>query len=223
MLNYFKDLTLGKKIGFVCLVVAGFWFVVTLIINFIPSGEAKPEPTASNIVTSAPSATHTPTETASASASATATASGMPEIKYGENKIPVSEIRDLQGVANKGLIEFLTWNASENKEARDKRIAPYFSTGSKALTLAPDLRASSSYVVEGGKAGMVSLGDIDYINPVGGDEKLYRLTMGTVLRAQYNYAQEGNEKSSVVQTSMTLTVDMTKESGEWKIKTLSEE
>lgn len=223
MFDYFKDLTLGKKIGFICLVVAGFWFIVSLIISFMPSGEAKPEPTASNVVTSAPSASPTPTETASATTSATATASGMPEIKYGENKIPVSEIRDLQGIANKGLIEFLTWNANENKEARDKRIAPYFSNESQALTLAPDFRSSSSYAVEGGKAGMVSLGDIDYINPVGGDEKLYRLTMGTVLRAQYNYAQEGNEKSSVVQTSMTITVDMTKESGAWKIKTLSEE
>lgn len=226
MVNYFRDLPFKQKIGFVCFVIAALGFAVTFTMGLVKSGTPDPVPTestqASSPVSTSPSATPSVDPTPSTSPTQT-TPSEMPEIKYGENKISVAEIRSLQDVANKGIIEFLTWNAGETLEARKSRIAPYFASDAAPLELAPDLQKASRYSSESESAGIVSLGSVDYLNPVGGDEASYRLTIGTVLRAQYNYSGTGAEKSSVVKTSRTIALDMTKESGAWKIKALSEE
>lgn len=219
MIKYFNDLPKKQKIGFICLVIAGLGFVFSLVSNALPK-ETVDESIPSPAATSRPSATASATPTATPTA--TSSASSMPEIKYGENKISVSEIRELQDVADKALVEFLAWNANETADARTARISPYFIAGSDLPTTAPDFASAGRYKENGGQAEIVSFGSVDYINPVGGDESTYRITMGTVLRAQYNYDDTGNEKSSVIQTSSTMTVDMTKVDGSWKIKAMTQ-
>lgn len=224
MVEYFKDLPFKQKIGFVCLIVAGLGFLFSILSGAMTQKEKSPEP-----VPTGPSVSSTespsPTSTASPTATATATAdpTAMPEIKYGENKIPVSEIRALQDVASKGITSFLEWPANETLAARSARIAPYFVDKSDLVTQAPNFQEATEYEIDGNKSAMVSVGTVDYINPVGGDEATYRITMGTVLRAQYNYEKTSTEKSGVVQTSDTITLDMTKVNGAWKIKTISQD
>jgi len=226
MIEYFKDLPRKQKIGFICLVIAGLGFLFSIISGAMSSDDTTPTPTPSTPSVSStenPTATATPSPTATASATAKANPTAMPEIKYGDNKIPVSEIRALQDVASKGITAFLEWPANETIPARAARLAPYFTDKSELVNQAPNFQKATEYETENGQSGMVSLGSVDYINPVGGDESTYRLTMGTVLRAQYNYEKTGTEKSGVVQSSETLTVDMTKINGAWKIKNVSQD
>lgn len=222
MIEYFKDLPLKQKIGFICLIVAGLGFLFSIIAGAMSNKEPAPNPSPT---TPSVSNTDSPAPTASTAPSATATASAnpadMPEIKYGENKIPVTEIRSLQDTASSGLTEFLKWNANESVDARSTRLSQYFLDNSELLKSAPDLQPASRYTTGGTQNGMISVGSVDYINAVGGDETTYRLTMGTVLRAQYNYEKTGAEKSGVVITSDTFSVDMTKVNGAWKIKAIS--
>lgn len=222
MIEYFKDLPLKQKIGFICLVVAGLGFLFSIIAGAMSGKDVTPTPTPT---TPSVSTTETQTPTASPTATATSTSTSnptaMPEIKYGDSKIPVTEIRALQDTASAGITAFLKWDANETSAARASRIAPFFVDSSELLQSAPDLQPVGRYFTNTKQNGMISVGSVDYVNAVGGDEATYRLTMGTVLRAQYNYEETGAEKSGVVVTSDTFTVDLVKVNGAWKIKAIS--
>lgn len=225
MIERFRELTTKQKVGAIALVFAFIGFVIFFVSGLMNQpNEPKPEPT--ETTQSAPATTdeanpEEPTSDPSPSPSESEEASSMPAIEYGAGDISNEESLAAQNASNTAIEEFLKWNPGETREERKNRISAFIVSNSAVKDLAPDLKNASTYENIAGKPAIASLGTIDYINAVGGDESRYRVTMGIVLRMQYNYDEDASQKSSVVQESSTISVDMAKENGTWKILEIS--
>ncbi|MBC9704763.1 MAG: hypothetical protein H9W81_07285 [Enterococcus sp.] len=230
MIERFRDLTTKQKVGAIALAVAFLGFVIFFFSGLVNQNNSEPKPEETTQTNpqnpeSTDTPTDVPTDTASPDASPTSTGgpspSAMPSIEYGQGSLNDEETVEVQSSAITAIEEFIKWNPDESMEERKSRIAPFIAPKSGVIDLAPDLRPASSYANDNGAAQIASAGSTDYITAVGGDESRYRVSIGIVLRTQYNYDENASQKSSVIKNSSNIIVDMTKDNGTWKILEIS--
>lgn len=229
MIERFRDLTTKQKIGAIALIIAFIGFVVFFFSGLSNQKTTEPTPEETTTSQSDPSETAEPdtepVETAEPTPTSTATsaASEMPPIEFGKGSLSDEETINVQKAANTAIEQFLEWKSDESAAARKERISPYIAASSEVDDLAPDLRPAVSYAEKesGGVAQLAAHGSTEYLTAVGGDESRYRVAVGIVLRTQYNYDESASQKSSLIKKSSTITVDMTKENGTWKILEIS--
>lgn len=203
-------------------------FVVALVLLGVFIGdkekEVTPEPTnmpyASETAspTATPSATATPEPSATASASPTASAAPGSDITYGKTTLSVEEQQQAQNVASEGIVSYFQSGKGETLDAANARLSKYFQPesgvfGEGSLNNYFNMQNTDS------ENYIISEGIIDFIDPVGGDEKLYKVISGITYRVQFNRA---NEMPQVLEKNASFTMLLSKASGSWKIVSLED-
>lgn len=231
MIERFRDMT-GKQrlkvvlISALCLIALFYLLADTrqsddpapkpVEVKSAPQASVKPSPQPSSEPVPSPSASATPTPTPTTSGKA------MPAVEEMVGTLSGEEARIATEAVETAMLEFLRWDEGETTDARMKRLSASVASTSPVRALAPDLEEIATYDADG-KAAITSLGAVDYVFEIGGDEKRWRVVVGTVLRWQLTPEVSDDEERYVKERKSNLVVDMTKEDGRWKILDVSNE
>lgn len=217
VMNKFQKLDVRQKISAI-LSIAGLLLFITLIILKTLSVATI---TVGTDKVSYPTATPSTSESASmsmnpAEVSAAPTAAAQ-EIPFESMSLSTSDLHGMQQRANDGMLSFYEWKAGETATQRLERMKQFFTADSPALGLAPDSQTISAF----DKGQMISTGSIDTISLGKGTETEYKLTLGVVVKGQYNYSGKIDQQSMILERKDNVSVIMSKANGEWKIKSFS--
>lgn len=220
MLDKFRNLSDKGKMIVIGLMLAVFVALAILVGLFVKDKETVPAPD----TTALPYATVTPTPTASPTSTPTATPEPVEskpgsDIVYGKTSLSVEDQQSAQSVARDGLLNYFKTTKSEGTDAKNTRLSSFFAPESGAL------KENSTQSFFGMEAitednYLVSAGTIDYIDPVGGDAKTYKVVAGITYKVQFNRA---NQAPQILEKNGVFTMLLSKDSGVWKITSFTNE
>lgn len=219
MLDNFRNLSEKGKMIVVGIIIVVFVAVIVVVSSLIKTNET-PEPLPT--LDPAPSQSSAPAEveeTPSPSPSETAPApSPSATINYGETTLSLEDQKEAQSVAKAATMEILKTDKGETKEAKNQRIAQYADPNSEIFT---DVSLSEEVGLEKTDENnfIISVGSIDYIDPVGGTEQEYKVIAGSTLKIQYN--KEG-VAPQILEYNKTYVILLSKASGSWKVTSFIE-
>lgn len=212
-LNKIHLLNLRQKISLVFLVI-GILIFSTLIVMKYAAGAtvtvgtekvfASPKPTPESILLP-PVQEIAPTQAAAQ------------EVPFEADSLSTTDLHLMQQKANDGMMSFYEWKAGESAAQRKERMQAFFTSDSPALSQAPDSQPIGTFE----KGQMISQGSIDTISLGKGTENEYRLTLGVVVKGQYNYSGKIDQQSMILERKENVLVIMSKVNGDWKIQSFS--
>lgn len=215
VIEEFKKLNTRQKIS-VVLSTAGSLFFLTLIILKLASISTVTVGTA-NLSYPSPSASEAPSASVSPTDSKASATPSAKEVPFESASLSTADLHAMQQRANDGMSNFYEWKAGETAAQRLDRMKPYFTSDSSALTLAPDSQNISVF----DKGQMISKGSIDTISLGKGTDSEYKLTLGVVVKGQYNYSGKIDQQSMILERKDNVSVIMSKADGDWKIKSFA--
>lgn len=215
VIEEFKKLNIRQKIS-VVLSTAGSLFFLTLIILKLASISTVTVGTA-NLSYPSPSSSGTPSASVSPTDSKASATPSAKEVPFESASLSTADLHAMQQRANDGMSNFYEWKAGETAAQRLDRMKPYFTSDSSALTLAPDSQNISVF----DKGQMISKGSIDTISLGKGTDSEYKLTLGVVVKGQYNYSGKIDQQSMILERKDNVSVIMSKADGDWKIKSFA--
>lgn len=225
MLDQFRNLSDKGKLTVIAIAIAVFVGAIVLLGIFI--GNKEPQdvtPVETNLPYSSPSAS--PSATASATASPSATATPTPtsvpspgsDIVYGQTTLSVEDQQAAQTVAQEGIVSYFQSGKGETLETANARLSSYFLPESGVFGEG-SLNNYFNMAKTDADNYITSEGVIDFIDPVGGNENLYKVMAGITYRVQFNRA---NEMPQVLEKNDSFTMLLSKNSGSWKIVSLED-
>lgn len=218
MLDKFRNLSDKGK-----MIVAGIALVVFVAVFVIASalikGSDTPEPVPT--IDPSPSQSSAAPETVEPTPEVTNTApapSPSATINYGETTLSIEEERNAQNTAKSAALEYMKTEKSDTPETKNARLSQYFdpsvdvfNENSLATSLGLEKVDANNFAI--------SLGTVDYIDPVGGTEQEYKVVVGTTLKVQFN--QEG-KAPQILESNQNYVFLLSKASGSWKVTSLIE-
>lgn len=217
VIEKFHQLDTRQKISVALSVIGSLFFLVLIVLKIasvatVTVGTANlsyPTPTPSVSETSSISV-----NPAEIKASPSATAQ---EIPFESMSLSTTDLHNMQQRANDGMTNFYEWKAGESTAQRLERMKSFFTADSPALAQAPDSQSISVF----DKGQMISKGSIDTISLGKGTETEYKLTLGVVVKGQYNYSGKIDQQSMILERKDNISVIMSRTDGEWKIKSFA--
>lgn len=224
MLDKFRNLSDKGKMIVIAVTITVFIAAIVLLGTFIGNKEKvvvpdnKDLPYATETASPAPTATVPATETPSPSPTPTIVPSPGTSIVYGETTLSVQDQQEAQNIAKDGMLNYFKSNKNESLEATNARLSAYFAPESGAFGT-ESLNKYFNMPETDNENYITSEGTIDYIDPVGGDTKLYKVVTGLTYKVQFNRA---NETPQVLEKNGAYTVLLSKDSGKWAIVSLDD-
>lgn len=175
-------------------------------------------PYASQSATPTADPTATPSATASPSPTSTIPSAPGSDISYGETTLSVADQQAAQNIATDGIVNYFTSGKGESIESANNRLNNYFAPESGVF----DKNSVNNYFnMQKTDADnyITSEASIDYIDPVGGDTKIYKVIAGLTYKVQFN---RSNEMPQVLEQNGSYTILLSKESGSWKIMSIDD-
>lgn len=220
MLTTFRNLDDAKK-RIVIIIFAVAFVAVLFIVGFFMRGDGKPiEKVETPYETSAsPTATASPTDATmkpSETPRPTPTGPGS-EIIYGETSLSVDEQQAVQSIAKDSVLAYFLNTKGESLDSRNARLNPYFN---KESGVYEDKSFGESFNIPALDTNnyVISKGSIDYVDPAGGNETLYKVVVGVTYRMQVN---EQDKVPQVLERNAVYTLLLSKTSGTWKVTSLN--
>lgn len=216
MLDKFRELSDKGKMVVIAVMLTLFVGLIIVVGLFVKGKETVPEPDTTPLpyATVAPTSTATPTPTPSATSTPTAgiTKPGS-DIVYGQTSLSVEDQQAAQSIARDGLLNYFKTVKAENPQAKLDRLKAYFTPESEVFNgNSPEAFFGMDTVTEDNY--LISAGTIDYIDPVGGDTKIYKVVTGLTYKVQFNRAGQAPQ---ILEKNGVFTTLLSKESGAWKI------
>lgn len=213
-LNKISLLDVRQKVALSFLIMGVLLFSMLTVIKFASAATitigtekvfAKTSATAEPEASSTPIATTEPTPIQSQ------------QIPFEAVSLSTADLHSMQQKANDGMMNFYEWKVGESSAQRQERMKTFFTADSPALVQAPDSQPIAIFE----KGQMISKGSIDTISLGKGTETEYQLTLGVVVKGQYNYSGKIDQQSMILERKENILVIMSKADGDWKIKSFS--
>lgn len=227
MLTAFRNLDGSKKV-IIMSILAAILIVLLMLVGFLFRGDGEdkkpqaPLPYATaqatdNIVNSGLEPTAVPT-----TAKPTETPKPVPtgpgsEIVYGETTLSVDEQQEVQSVAKDSIISYFLNNKGESLDSRNARLGAYFTKESGAYDEKSFSEEFSQKPIDN-ENYVISKGSIDYVDPAGGSQKLYKVVVGVTYRIQFN---ESGKNPQILERNGVYTLLLSKTSGSWKVTSIN--
>lgn len=217
MIDWFKQLTPAAK----GLIVAGFVAVLLLVaitqLGKVSGDTPEPERTVPAGSPNEPGqggSTEEPTESPTTEPTAVPT----PELPQ-ETQLPVEEQQAAMAVATPGFLEFYNVSADEAPEARQARMAPYFTADSPILSESP----LGDMVTTEDELKIYSEASLNFSEPIGGTTDEFFVLIGATVRGQITPPADSGELPYIQKSTMVIfEVALTKQGDGWKITNIVE-
>jgi hypothetical protein len=214
MLDKFRELSDKGKMVVIGVMLALFVGLIILVGLFVKGKETTPAPDTTPLpyatVTATPTATPTPTATSTPTPGIVKPGS---DIVYGQTSLSVEDQQAAQAIARDGLLNYFKTVKAESPQAKLDRLKAYFTPESEVFNgnspeafFGMDAPTEDNYII--------SAGTVDYIDPVGGDAKIYKVVTGLTYKVQFNRAGQAPQ---ILEKNGVFTTLLSKESGAWKI------
>lgn len=221
MLDKFRNLSDKGKMIVVGIILIIF-VAVSVLASALIKGNDTPEPIPT--ITPSPSQTSAAPETTEATPEPTNTApapapSPSDTINYGETTLSIEEQRNAQSTAKTAMLEYMKTEKSDTAESKNTRISQYFEPS--AVDAFDNTSLADQLGLEKVDANnfAISLGTVDYIDPVGGTEQEYKVVVGTTIKVQFNQETAGPQ---ILESNQNYVLLLSKASGTWKVTSLIE-
>lgn len=217
MLDKFRDLSDTAKMIVIGAILAVFVAIIVIVGMFVAE-DSKPVIEDDNVSLPYPtqSIEPTPSSTATASDSPSEDPSMEPTedaIQYGETNLSIEDQKAAQNVAKSGLLEYYSFSKNENLASKEAELKKYFVPESKVFT-SESLKEVYDLDSIDKENYLISMGTIDYIDPVGGTAKEYKVIVGITYKTQFNRT---GEDPQILERNDTFSIMLSKASGEWRI------
>jgi hypothetical protein len=220
MLDKFRNLSDKGKMTVIAVAIAIFVGAIVVLGVFLGNKEkvVVPDDTTLPYATQTATPTATPTETPTATATPTTPPSPGAGISYGQTTLSVADQQDAQNIATDGIVNYFTSGKGESIESANGRLNKYFAPESGVF----DKNSVNQYFnmqKTDAENYITSEASIDYIDPVGGDAKIYKVIAGLTYKVQFN---RSNEMPQVLEQNGSFTILLSKDSGSWKILSIDD-
>lgn len=220
MLDKFRNLSETGKMIVVSIIIVVFVTVIVIVSTLIKTNDTpEPVPTVTPPIAQSSPATEEPEATPTPSASNTAPApSPSATINYGETTLSIEDQKDAQNAAKTATLEYLKTDKGETNDAKNERLRQYFEPSSNAFD-ERGLDAKVGLETTDANNFVISVGSVDYIDPVGGTEQEYKVVAGATLKIQFN---KSGAAPQILESNNTYVILLSKASGSWKVTSFIE-